>query len=437
MNIAIAGYGVEGKTSYEYWASQADAESGAPLHHVTIVNETPVDDAPADAAVITGDGAFSKLNGFDMVVRTAGLAPHKITTDGTVWSATNEFFKQCPAKIIGVTGTKGKGTTSSIIAAMLEQTGKKVHLLGNIGIPALSLLPSIQPEDYVVFELSSYQLWDVQRSPQIAVVLLIEPDHLNVHTGMDDYVQAKAHIAQFQSEDDIAIYHPTNSYSAGIAAKSPGRTVKYNTPEQGSVHVEDGQFVLDGEVICPVDALQLIGQHNVENACAAITAVKQLAISNEQIAAGLQNFSGLPHRLEFVREFDGVEYYNDSFSSAPSATVAAVKSFTKPEILILGGIDKGADFTELATALQGANNIKEIFIIGEIRNKLAGVLRDSGVQATMTLLDTRTMPEIVATAKSAATSGDVIILSPGCASFDMFRDFYDRGDQFREVVQGL
>lgn len=430
MNIAIAGYGVEGKASYEYWNAKPDT-------HVTLVDERPIVDAPADAAIISGEGAFARLNGFDVVVRTAGLAPHKITTDGQIWSATNEFFKQCPAPIIGVTGTKGKGTTSSLIEAMMRASGRKTHLLGNIGVPALSVLPTIQPDDIVIFELSSYQLWDLQSSPSVAVILLIEPDHLNVHRDMDDYVSAKAHIVQYQQSSDVVVYNAANHYAQDIAKASQAKKVAYGTDARSEAYADDTTFFYEGAPVGSLDELRLIGRHNVENACAAIAAVKQLGVSNEAIIAGLHDFSGLPHRIEFVRSVNGVRYYNDSFSSAPSASVAAVKSFTEPEIIILGGIDKGADFSELSATLRSASNIKEIVVIGEIKESLATILHDNGVSAPLTILDASTMQEVVTYVHSRAESGDVVLLSPGCASFDMFKDFYDRGDQFRALVQGL
>jgi len=433
MKIAIAGYGIEGQANYAYWSKD-------PSHEMTIVDEAehPKFDVPEGATTILGADAFSKLQGFDLVIRTAGLARRKITTDGKIWTATNEFFAHCPAPIIGVTGTKGKGTTTSLIASICEAAGKKVWLVGNIGTAALDILDQIQPDDVVAFELSSFQLWDLERSPQVAVVLLIEPDHLNVHDDMEDYVRAKGAIRRYQTDGDVCVYHPTNSYSYDIAHGSDqGNIMRYAIPDDGGVYVKDNAFWSGEQYICSVDALQLIGEHNRENACAAITAALSYGIEVSAIEAGLRQFQGLPHRTEFVRSLGGVDYYNDSFSSAPAATVAAIRSFTQPEILILGGIDKGGDFSELAVAINERDNIKELILIGEIRHKLRDELASKGVTAHMTIFDGRTMPEIVDHARGSATEGDVIVLSPACASFDMFKDFYDRGDQFRAYVNSL
>ncbi len=431
MKIAIAGYGLEGQVNYQYWAAKY------PDAAITIVDQRPVS-APQGVPTIIGEDAFAQLRGFDVVVRTAGLAPRFIKTDGKIWSGTNEFFEHCPATIIGVTGTKGKGTTSSMIASILQTAGKTVHLVGNIGVPALSMLETIHPDDIVVYEMSSFQLWDITRSPKVAVVLGIEPDHLNVHKDMEDYVAAKGGIRRYQHDGDICIYHPTNRYATEIAhVTDAGMIQKYAVADDNGVYVHDNTFKIGDHTICSTDVMQVPGVHNIENACAAMTAARAIGIDDDALAEGLRRFEGLPHRLEFVREVDGVMFYNDSFSSAPAATVAAAKALTQPEILILGGIDKGADFTELADTLRDLPNIKAILVIGQIKEKLAAFLRDHGVTAVITELDVKTMPDIVSAARRQATSGDVVLLSPGCASFDMFRDFYDRGDQYREVVNQL
>lgn len=444
MNIAIAGYGKEGQESYRYWSRLGE-------HGITIVDERELSphDIPAGTPAITGVGAFDQLNGFDVVVRSAGVAPRKITTDGTIWSATNEFFKQCPAPIIGVTGTKGKGTTSSMIAHILRTAGKTVHLLGNIGVPALAELAKIKKDDVVVYELSSFQLWDLERSPHIAVVLMIEPDHLDVHADFDEYLAAKANIRRYQSVADSCIYHPTNLYSERIAATdivdtpegvdSIRFTHRFGIPDEDQVYIQDGFFCVQNRQICPTSALKLPGAHNLENACAAMSAVTELStatVTDEQYQHALATFEGLPHRLEHVRTLNDVAIYNDSFSSAVGATVAAVKSFTgTPTVVIIGGVDKGADFTELTEVLARHKDAVAVVAIGTIRHKLADMFTQKSIPTIVS--DAQTMTEIVDEAMRHTQAGGVMVLSPGCASFDMFKNFYDRGDQFREVVRAL
>ena len=432
MKIAIAGYGQEGKSSYKYWSAD-------PKNELTVFDENKIDQMEPDGVfAIIGSDAFSQLNGYDLVIRTAGLAPSKIVTDGKIWSATNEFFAKCPAPIIGVTGTKGKGTTASLIASIFEAAGKKVWLLGNIGTPSLDALGEIKADDIVVYELSSFQLWDLESSPHVAVVLLIEPDHLNVHTDFGDYVDAKSNIRRFQKSGDLCVFNPANELSLQIAnVSSEGKAVRYAVPDDGGVYIKEDAFYENEHKICSIDALQLIGNHNVENACAALTVARFYKLTDTDIESGLRKFQGLPHRIEFIREIDGVKYYNDSFSSAPSATIAAIKSFEQPEILILGGIDKGADFSELADAIANQNNIKSVIIMGEIRHKLAETIKQVSPSLQVETTDLTTLQPIIELAKSYARSGDVVVMSPGCASFDMFINFYDRGNQFRDIVNSL
>lgn len=431
MKIAIAGYGVEGKSNYEYFSRGDD--------QVVIVDEREVTDAPVDASVITGEGAFEKLQGFDMVVRTAGLAPRKIKTDGKVWSATNEFFAKCPAAIIGVTGSKGKGTTSSLIASILREAGQDVHLVGNIGVPALDILPRIQPTDIVVYELSSFQLWDLEKSPQVAVVLMIEPDHLDVHENFDEYLMAKANIRKFQKAEDICFYHPTNEFSRRIAEVNPFPNAhRYNDPsDSASISVDGNDFIeSDGCVVAPVTALQLPGAHNVENACAAICAAYAgFGVGRDAIERGLRAFTGLDHRLKFVREVAGVKYYDDSIATTPGSAIAAMKAFDAPKTLILGGSSKGADFTEVAEVAKNTN-VHHVVLIGQEADKIEQAFMGTEI-AISNLGAHTTMQKIVETAQELTAPGGVVVLSPACASFGMFKNYKDRGDQFIASVNLL
>lgn len=430
MKIAIAGYGSEGESNYRYW--------NTPGNQVVIIDEQePAHTVPVDASVIVGQDAFARLGGYDMVVRTAGLAPRKIKTDGKIWSATNEFFDKCPAPIIGVTGSKGKGTTSSLIASILRAAGKTVHLVGNIGVPALDVLVDISANDIVVYELSSFQLWDLEKSPHIAVVLMIEPDHLDVHADMNEYVNAKANIRRHQTADDHCLYHPTNDYSRRIATiNSAEAAYRYGISDDNQVYVQGGLFMQASRVIASVDALQIAGQHNVENACAAISAALAVdPISREAIEQGLREFTGLPHRLKFVREINGVAFYDDSIATTPGSAIAALRAFEQPKVIILGGSSKGADYAELATVAAGAN-VKCAIVIGDEANALEAVLQTSGMQI-INLGSSKTMGEVVFEAYKRAEGGDIVILSPACASFGMFKNYADRGDQFIAAVENI
>lgn len=426
MKIAIAGYGLEGESSYRYF--------NRPENQITIVDERqPALELPESAEVIIGESAFSQLDDYDIVVRTPGLNPSKIKTNGKIWSATNEFFARCPAPIIGATGSKGKGTTCSLIASILRAAGKTVHLVGNIGVPALDVLPSISAEDVVVYELSSFQLWDIKRSPHVAVVLMIEADHLDVHADFNDYVNAKTSIARYQGEDDIVVYNFYNDQAAEIAAASAAMPIGYPTHE--AAHVENNSFYYGEQQLCSLESLKLPGAHNQDNACAAISAVWPYVQDGEVIAAGLAAFTGLDHRLKLVGEVDGVKFYDDSIATTPGSAEAAIKAFTQSKVLILGGSSKGASFGQLAqTAAQ--DDVKHVLAIGEEAGKIEHAMTEAGVTVT-NLGSSIDMNEIVRRAQQIAEAGNVVVLSPACASFGMFRNYADRGQQFIQAVANL
>lgn len=430
MKIAIAGYAVEGRANYDYWSRQPDAD-------ITIVDQRELspEEVPAGVPTITGPDAFQQLNGFDIVVRTASLPPRNIVTDGKIWSATNEFLATCPAPIIGVTGSKGKGTTCSLITSILEADGYKVWLVGNIGLASLEVIPEIKPEDIVVYELSSFQLWDVQRSPQTAVLLMIEPEHLDIHADMDDYVNAKGNITRHQSADDRLIYFAGNQYTEHIAATSQAQKIAF--PDETSAHVLDGDFWYGEQKMCSVEALRIRGEHNRTNAIAAINAVWPLLRNSTSIETGLTSFSGLPHRLSYVTTVDDVEYYDDSIATTPASAVAALRAFPveTPKVIILGGSFKGSDFTELAVEMTRHDDITAL-LIGDEAARISTVFSEHGFTNFETL-DDQTMPGIVRHAHDVAQSGGVVLLSPSAASFGLFKNYADRGDQFAAAVKAL
>jgi UDP-N-acetylmuramoylalanine--D-glutamate ligase len=428
MKIAIAGYGVEGEENYKYWALD-------PSNEVTIVDQKQIPDKPIPEGARTyfAEDAFSHLEGYDLVIRTAGLAPRKITTDGKIWSATNEFFEKCPAEIIGVTGSKGKGTTASLIASILGAANRTVHLVGNIGQPALEILPVIQPSDIVVYELSSFQLWDIERSPRTAVVLFIEPEHLDVHKDMEEYVAAKANIARFQKTDkDILIYNEKNEYSRSISELSSG--IKIGYPNENTAHIINGSFFYGEQLICSVDVLQIAGTHNQDNALAAIDAVWKYTQDAQTIETGLHSFVGLPHRLSFVKIVDGVQYYDDSIATTPTSAIVGLQTFNAPKVVILGGSSKGSDFTQLAEEL--TRHQVYALLIGDEAPKIAAAAQAAGFE-DYEIIESPTMEKVVRRAHELAQEGSIVLLSPAAASFGLFKNYADRGEQFIAAVNNL
>jgi len=431
MKIAIAGYGIEGESNYRYWSAD-------PQNEVVIVDENqPKCQLPDGVRTIISNDAFSNMQEFDLVVRTAGLAPRKIKTNGKIWSGTNEFFDKCPALIIGVTGSKGKSTTVSLIASILRQAGKKVWLIGNIGKPALDELTYINKDDYVVFELSSFQLWDIKKSPQIAVVLFIEQEHLNVHLDINEYVSAKANITKYQSSDDLLIFNKSNDYAQSIADLSSAKLIGYT--DEKSAHVTDGNFYYGEQKICSVDTLKIVGKHHFDNACAAIDAIWQITNDTEVIKAGLSDFEGLPHRLQFVREVKGIKYYDDSIATTPSSSIAAIRSFDGPEVIILGGSSKGSDFTSLGLELT-KHDVNAI-LIGDEAETISKSCLEAGFTNFVIIKNSEmSMMKIVELAQNMLLdnkNGGVVLLSPSSASFGLFKDYADRGDQFATAVRTL
>lgn len=433
MNVALVGFALEGRAALEYWQ-----RLGA---QVTICDQDTDKQLPSGVARQLGERYLQGLDRFDIVWRTAGINPDVILKENPgikdkMTTTINEFLRVCPTtQVIGVTGTKGKGTTSTLIARMLEAAGEKVFLGGNIGVSPLGFLPSISPDSWVVLELSSYQLADLRRSPAIAVCLMIAPEHLNWHKDMDDYLLAKAQLFEHQTSADLAIYYAPNDLSRKIAGYSPGLKLPYFA-EPGA-HLENGAIVIAGEEIIRTDELQLLGEHNWQNACAALTAAWQITQNIQALHGVLATFTGLPHRLELVRELDGVKYYNDSYASAPDAAMAALAAITAPKVIILGGFDRNLPLGHLARCLADhRGDIRKAVLIGASAHRLAGELEAAGF-SNYAMESAKVMPAIVAAARGYAQPGDAVLLSPGFASFDMFKNFEDRGLQFKTVVAKL
>ena len=418
---------MEGASAFRYYS---DVYPNASFIALDNAKETK-NELPSEVTFRGGVDTFFDIDA-DIVVRTPAIAPAKISSRGYITSVTKEFFEKCPAPIIGVTGTKGKGTTCSLIAQMLEAAGKKVWLVGNIGNPALDVLSQIKPDDIVVYELSSFQLWDLEKSPETAVVLLIEPDHLNVHKDFEDYVLAKAHITRYQSEDDLVVYHPTNPRSAEVAALSPGVKKKYQTNE--GAYIDESAIFIGGNQICHISDVALPGVHNLENVCAAATAAWRYTQDTEALKTAIRSFTGLPHHIEKVREVEGVAYYDDSYSSAFPATIAAVKSFEQPVVLIIGGLDRGIDMAPFVAQLSQLHNLKHIIAVGQTRELLVPLCAEKKLKVTGV---DGSMDTVLKTARREASAGDVILLSPGFASFDQYKNFVDRGEKFQEIVRSL
>lgn len=444
MKIALIGFGLEAKSAYDYFKG-IDQNITFEIYDE---NSKSKIELPNGVKFFGDFHDFSKIQA-DLIVRTPAVNPSRLPKSAKITSVTNLFFEKCPAPIIGVTGSKGKGTVSSFIAEILRAAGLKVYLVGNIGLPALNELSEIQKDDAVIYELSSFQLWDAQKSPHIAVLNNLEVDHLDVHDGFEDYVAAKMNIAKNQTENDFFIFNAENPIVLKNVENLKNQLKAELQPFQdyNLAHIQENHFLWGDEVLFETNILKIPGEHNQKNACAAMIAtfdfLCEKGFENEEIfdfwREGLSKFAGLPHRLKFVREFGGVRFYDDSIATTPGSAIAALNSFEKPKILILGGSNKGADLSGLIEkiAKMPEQELRKVILMGAESEKLAQKLISSGFERFINLGAKTNMQEVVKTAFENAKSGDVVILSPAHASFDMFKSYIDRGEQFVENVNLL
>ena len=394
-----------------------------------------------------GPRYLDRLADFDLVFRTPGLpALHPRLQEARaagvqVSSQTALFFDRCPAPILGVTGTKGKGTTASLVALMLAADSGygRVELGGNIGRAPIEFLEQLTARDLAILELSSFQLQDLQASPSIAVVLNLLTDHLDYHVDRPEYVEAKKSICRHQGDDDWLITNADSRETAELATGSRARSRLFSVAGE----VEAGAWVDDGviwhrapggprEQVCDLGSIALRGSHNVANAVAAVTAARAAGGGNRGVIEALGEFDGLPHRLQKVAEDGRISFYDDSAATTPDAAIAAIGSFEAPIILIAGGASKGADFGPLAAAIV-ASSVRVLIVIDEEGERLADEVARTERFGGETV-SAAGMAAAVAAARGRARAGDVVLLSPACASFGLFANYVERGRAFNEQV---
>lgn len=399
---------------------------------------------------VTGEGAFKQIEA-DIIFKSPGIPfdrPElvKVKERGIAISSQTELFlKLCPCKTIGVTGTKGKGTTSTLISKILEahykKNNAKVYLAGNIGKDPFEFLDQLKSTDLVVLELSSFQLENIKESPRVAVVLGITADHIDYHHTLESYHGAKTGIVRNQTKDDTAILNLDSETTLAFASLAQSEIYYYSTTKS----VDRGVFFKDNafywrenfdeapEIVAYASDIHLPGAHNLSNVAAALTATLLQGAKIDSIVSSLRQFKGLPHRLEKVGEKNGVAWYNDSASTNPSTTIAAIQSFLAREILIAGGSDKGIDYAPLGQAIANSN-IGKLIIMGKTGPKIAQIAQAHGFSGE-DIIEVKDLEEAISQAHEFARPGDVVMLSPGSASFDMFANYVVRGDHFRALVK--
>lgn len=384
----------------------------------------------------------------DIIIKTPGIRydlPEFLNAkkQGSIITSEMElFFELCPAEIIGVSGSDGKTTTTTLIYNILKEQGYECYLGGNIGKPLLDKIGDIKKDDKIILELSSFQLHTMRQSPHIAVITNIEPNHLDIHKSYNEYIQAKANIFKNQNESDIFITNYDNKVTRELSKNSKGKVIYFSRKETvpGGIYLKNDTIIFDDNgnkfPVLNISDIKLPGAHNIENYMAAIAAIWNM-VDIEVINHVAKTFGGVEHRIEFVREVNNVKYYNDSIASSPSRTRAGIYSFDQKVILIAGGYDKKIPFDDLGKDIVA--KVKHLILIGETAKSIqksvenAEGYQQSGIKITRC----ETMKGAVSKAKEVAVAGDIVLLSPACASFDMFKDFQERGNLFKQLVMEL
>lgn len=390
-----------------------------------------------------GQNYLESVEECDVVFRTPSLRPdneflQRAEKKGAyITSEIQEFLKYCRAKVFGVTGSDGKTTTTTLIAEILKEDGKNVYVGGNIGTPLFDRLDEIKEDDYVVVELSSFQLMDCRYSPLVSVITNLSPNHLDVHKDMDEYINSKKNIFLHQNKDGIVVLNRDNYITYSLRKEAKGSVRMFSINDEGVFsHLKGEDLIVDGNRICSIDEVKLPGMHNIENLLTAFAAVYGYA-SIESMRKVVLNFTGVEHRIEFVREVKGVKFYNDSIASSPTRTIAGLKSFKQKVILIAGGYDKKIPFDELAS--EGVERIKVLVLMGNTKKKIREAFEREMRKKNINLpiIEADSFEDAIYGAYNMAETGDIITLSPACASFDMFKNFEERGNRFKDIVMNI
>ena len=447
--VAIIGLGVSNLPLIDY------------LHEmkarVTVFDDKEIDAIPKEVIdKITkyafgfsfGRNSLSKLIGFDLIFRSPSCLPTNPALEAEadrgaiVTTEIEMLMKICPSTMIGITGSDGKTTTTSLIYEILKKAEYNCYLGGNIGTPLFTKLNEMKPEDVVILELSSFQLMGMDVSPQISVMTNITPNHLNIHKDYEEYINAKKNIFKYQNEDNILVANYDNEITREESKEAKGNVIYFS-----SKHKLDDGYIVDNDVIKECEAklrkhvlnvkdVKLRGIHNFENICAALAATKSL-VDTEIAVEAIKEFEGVEHRLELIREINGVKWYNDSVSSSPTRTIAGLNSFDEEIVLIAGGYDKNLDYTPIAKPI--VQKVKKLILLGQTSGKIFDSVKDE-LEKQNKKLDIYmcdSLEHTVAFAQKYSKPGQVVLFSPASASFDMFKSFADRGEKFKNLVNKL
>ena len=399
-------------------------------------------------AIYYGKDCLQHLKNFNVIFRSPSCLPTKpelveeANKGALVTTEVELLMKMCPAKVIGITGSDGKTTTTSLINSILQKAGYKTFLGGNIGTPLFTKLSEMTPEDIVVLELSSFQLMGMEVSPQIAIITNITPNHLNIHKDYQEYIDAKKNIFKYQDENGILVLNYDNEITKECAKEANGKVIFFSNQtklDNGYIVDEDVIKECDDKVrkhILNTDDVILRGNHNYQNIATAIAATASL-VDIETAVKAVKEFKPVEHRIEFVEEIDGAKWYNDSASSSPSRTLSGLNAFKENIVLIAGGYDKNLDYTPLAKTI--IDKVKALILIGQTAGKIYDAVKEEleKENKNLDIYMCETLEDTISIARKNAESGDVVLFSPASASFDMFKNFADRGNQFKDLVRKL
>lgn len=448
--VAVVGLGVSNIPLIRFLRRKGAHVTGCDQKSAEQLKERLPQLEEAECELQLGSDYLATLSAHDVIFLTPGMRKNlpeiqaARAAGALVSSEIQLVFELCRAPIVGITGSSGKTTTTMLCGEILKTQGDQVWVGGNIGQPLIEVIEAVPPSAKVVLELSSFQLEELTRSPQFAVVTNVTPNHLDQHASMEEYTEAKEHIFRYQGKDDWCVLNLDNPVTARMAEKCSSRVAFFSRKrelDEGACLAGEDLVVRSGGVeerICSRSEIRLLGVHNVENVLAAALATHLAGAGREAIRRVATGFTGAPHRLELVRELRGVRYYNDSIATTPARAIAGLESFTAPVVLIAGGYDKKLPFDEFARV--AVSRAKAVVLLGTTAGQIEQALRRAGTAhdgPQPAIIRVETFPQAVAEAARLAEPGEVVLLSPACASYDMFKNFEERGQAFRELVRGL
>ena len=447
--VAIIGLGVSNLPLIDYFHDKKSIVTVFDSREIGEIPKEIIDKVTNYAMEMSlGKSYLNKLRGFDLILRSPSCLPtvpeleEEANRGAIVTTEVELLMKMCPAEIIGVTGSDGKTTTTTLISEILKKAGYNCYVGGNIGTPLFTKLNEIMPDDKVVLELSSFQLMGMEVSPNISVITNITPNHLNVHKDYEEYIEAKKNIFKYQDRDGITILNYDNEITRNCSAEVRGKVIFFSSKEK-----LDNGYIVDDDVIKECDdklrkhivsakELTIRGKHNYENICAAIAATKTLVDISTAIEV-IKTFPGVEHRIEFVKEINGVKWYNDSASSTPSRTISGLNAFDEEIVLIAGGADKNLDYTPVAKPI--LDKVKTLILMGQTSGKIFDAVKEEEEKENkeINIYMVNNLSQAVILAKRYSAPGQVVLFSPASTSFDMFKNMYDRGHQFKDIVNKM